>query len=78
MKYWLSFPDVKKLLRDTDKEFNEMNRESLYSMAEDGKADVRSIEQQYKLMEQTLKVFRRIIDRKLTNLKEFKDSQRKS
>ena len=72
MKVYLSFSDIKKLLRDTETEFNQMNLESLYGMVEDGKAEVRAVEQQYKLMEQTIAVFRKIVGRKLKNLEEFK------
>ena len=76
MKVWMSFSDIKKLLRDTEKEFNVMNKESLNEMVENG-ADVRAIQQQTKLMSQTVKVYRRIIDRKLDNLKEFKENENK-
>ena len=75
MKVYLSFSDIKKLLRDTEIEFNQMNHESLYGMVEDGKAEVRAVEQQYKLMEQTIAVFRKIVGRKLKNLEEFKKSK---
>jgi len=76
MKLWISLSDVKKLLSDTEKEFNEINKASLKEMIDNG-ADVRSIQVQEKLMSQTVKVYRRIIGRKLENLKEYKEKENK-
>ena len=75
MKLYLSFPDINKLLRDTEKEFVEMNHKSLHKLAESGKAEVRAIEQQETLMCETVGVFRKIVTRKLRNLREYREKE---
>lgn len=74
-QYFMSMNDIKKLLKNSAKEFNDVNKEYFYGMAEKGDIEVRAAEAYCGMYGNAIETYNKIVVKLLKNLEEFKRSE---
>jgi len=73
--YFIKIKDVKKLLNNTESEFNDSNYEYFHGMAERGEIEARAAEAYVGMYASAINTYKKIALKLLKNLEDYKRSE---